>query len=187
VGTEKGWEERKRIIFKNNPIHDDLTILIDKANKNELSLAIFKPCELLDFTVEATDREWPKAKLSILKQKASQLSLFQTEEEVKREFSIVNKLPYKFSYKFRDSKGKEAKLMIEDWEIGALFWNCLKQEKGNEQKAVEMVKRKYFIEFSRKDIYLFLGTTKQFHGWAKNPFVIVGVFYPPHEKQKSLF
>lgn len=77
--------------------------------------------------------------------------------------------------------------MIEDWEIGALYWNCLKRENGDEKKAVEMVKRKYFTEFSQKDIYLFLGATKQFHGWAKNPFVIVGVFYPPKEKQQSLF
>lgn len=86
VGTEKGWEERKRIVFQNNPVHDDLSALIDKANKNELSLAIFRPCEIIDFIAEPTEREWPKDKLSILKQKASQLSLFQTEDEVKREF-----------------------------------------------------------------------------------------------------
>ncbi|MBI5184593.1 MAG: hypothetical protein HZA01_02565 [Nitrospinae bacterium] len=187
VGTEKKWEERKRIIFRNNPIYDDLAVLIDKANRNELSLAIFKPREIMDFVVEETERDWPKDKLSILKQKANQLSLFQSEEEVKKEFSVVNKLPYKFSYRFRDGQGKEATLMIEDWEIGALYWNCFKREKGDEKKAVELVKRKYWTEFRQKDIYLFLGTTKQFHGWAKNPFVIVGVFYPPLEKQPSLF
>lgn len=186
VGTERGWEERKRIIFENNPIYDDLSSLIEKANRNELSLAVFKPQEVVDFIVEETVRHWPKDKMALLRQKASQLSLFQTEDELKREFSVVDKLPYKFSYRFRDGKGKEAKLMIEDWEIGALYWNCLKRE-GDEKKAVDMVKRKYFTEFFQKDIYLFLGTTKQFHGWARNPFVIVGVFYPPKVKQPSLF
>lgn len=187
VGTKNGWEERKRIIFDKNQIYNDLSKLIDKASKNELSLAIFKPHELIELASVETDRKWNKDKLSILKQKARQLSLFQTEEEVKREFSIVDKLPYKFFYQFRDSMGKESRLMIEDWEIGALYWNCLKKyTNGDEQKAIEMVKQKYFNEFSKKDIYLFLGTTKQFHGWAKNPFVIVGVFYPPQEK-KLLF
>lgn len=187
VGTANAWQERKRIILKKSPVYNNLSKLIEKANDNKLSLAIFKPEKIIDFVVENTEREWSEDKLSLLKQKAKQLSLFQTEEEVKREFFYVSKLPYKFFYRFRDCTGKEARLMIEDWEIGALYWNCLKQSKGNEQKAIEKVKQKYFDEFSKKDIYLFLGTTKQFHGWAKNPFIIIGVFYPPHDKQQPLF
>ncbi|EDN68197.1 conserved hypothetical protein [Beggiatoa sp. PS] len=42
-------------------------------------------------------------------------------------------------------------------------------------------------EFSNKDIYLFLGTTRQYHSWANYPFVIIGVFYPPIKTQGSLF
>jgi hypothetical protein len=41
--------------------------------------------------------------------------------------------------------------------------------------------------FSGKDIHFFLGTTQLYHGWAKNPFVIIGVFYPPHSDQMRLF
>jgi len=77
--------------------------------------------------------------------------------------------------------------MIEDWEIGVLYWNCLKNTEGNEQEASLKVKEKFLGTFLKKDIYLFLGTTKRFHGWAKNPFVIIGVFYPPHQLQQSLF
>jgi hypothetical protein len=37
---------------------------------------------------------------------------------------VVKKLPYKFSYRFFSEGDKEPrKMMIEDWEIGALFWN----------------------------------------------------------------
>ena len=32
--------------------------------------------------------------------------------------------------------------MIEDWEIGQLFWNCLRQ-KGNEKEALKDVAKKY--------------------------------------------
>ena len=43
-----------------------------------------------------------------------------------------------------------------------------------------MVKQKYLEEFAEKDLYLFVGTTKQYHNIAPNPFVIIGVFYPPN-------
>ncbi len=187
VGTKQGWAERKLIVFGKNEIHSDLAALIARANNNELSIAIFKPAELLEFVVEKTEREWDQDSLEILKAKANQLSLFQTEDEVKKEFLIVNKLPYKFSYRFSDCTGKESTLMIEDWEIGALFWNCLTQSEGNEDKAINLVRNKYMEEFSSKEIFLFLGTTRQFHGWAKNPFVIIGVFYPPSSPQDTLF
>ena len=76
--------------------------------------------------------------------------------------------------------------MIEDWEIGALYWNCFKRAK-NEEIAVQKVKQKYFDEFKTKDLFLFLGTTKRFHNVAPNPFIIIGVFYPPVTEQKALF
>ncbi len=187
LGTERAWEERKNIIFEKNEVYSDLRLLIEKAKKNELSIAIFKPTEILELKITETDREWNRDSLELLKEKAQQLSLFQTEEELRREFLIVDKLPYKFSYRFKDCQGTESTLMIEDWEIGMLYWNCLKQTGGNEPEALEQVTRKYMDEFSRKDLYLFLGTTRQFHGWAKNPFVIIGVFYPPVDSQMTLF
>jgi len=79
--------------------------------------------------------------------------------------------------------------MIEDWEIGALYWNCLRAAEGNETIALEKVREKYEEDFLKdKDIYLFLGTTKEWHmRRANNPFVIIGVFYPKQETQISLF
>jgi len=179
VGTEQSWYERQRIIFDINPIYEDLNEVIEKANNNELSIAIFKPAEILELVVKEVDREWSQDKLELLKAKASQLSLFQTEEEVKKEFLCVDKLPYKFSYRLKDINGKESTMMIEDWEIGMLYWNCLKQVNGDEMEAIKLVRKKYIDKFSNKDISLFLGTTRKWHGIAPNPFVIIGVFYPP--------
>ncbi|HUW88721.1 MAG TPA: hypothetical protein VMW30_10190 [Candidatus Paceibacterota bacterium] len=187
VGTEDGWAKRKQIIFDKNPIYTDLAKTISKAQRDELSIAIFKPTEILEFLVQDTDRECKKDRLELLEAKASQLQIFQTEEEVRREFSIVRKLPYKFSYRFRDAAGKVSTLMIEDWEIGALYWNCLDRSGGDESKALELVRQKYLNEFVTKDLFLFLGTTRQYHSWAKNPFIIIGVFYPPISLQDSLF
>ncbi len=78
-------------------------------------------------------------------------------------------------------------MMIEDWEIGALFWNSLYRKDGDEQAALEDVKKKYLEEFAEKDLHLFVGTTLKFHAMsAPNPFVIIGVFYPPISDQLPL-
>ncbi len=187
VDTSNSWSERKNILFNNQTIFTNLKNLISKANNNELSLAIFKPTKIVNFIHEETDREWSKEKWKLLKAKSRQLSLFQSPDEIKKEFSVMPKLPYLFSYTFIDDEGTESTLMIEDWEIGMLYWNCLKACKDDEAAALQKVKEKYFDEFLKKDLYLFLGTLRQYHGWAKNPFVIVGVFYPPFKQQEDLF
>jgi len=186
IDTKNNWKERKQIIFKNQKVYTNLSELIKKAKSNELSLAIFKPSSIMNFIWKAVEREWPEDKRELLKSKAMQLSMFQTPEEVKREFEVVKKLPYKFFYQFLDDSGKKSTLMIEDWEIGALYWNCLKECNGDEHCALQKVKNKYLTQFADKDITFFLGTTKQFHGWSKNPFIIVGVFYPPIQYQLEL-
>ncbi|MFZ1980060.1 MAG: hypothetical protein WAU61_02040 [Smithella sp.] len=187
VDTSHNWSERKKIIFNNQPIFTNLKKLISKANSNELSLAIFKPQKIVNFIWENTDREWSKEKRDLLKAKSKQMSFFQSAEEIEKEFSVVPKLPYRFSYEFIDDEGTKSVLMIEDWEIGMLYWNCLMQCSNNEKVALQRVEEKYFDKFLEKDLYLFLGTLKQYHGWAKNPFVIVGIFYPPFNQQQDLF
>jgi hypothetical protein len=189
ISTKNKWQARKAILFERNIVYTNLAELIKDAKSNKLSLAIFKPKKIIDFVIEEVSNKWNEECLNHLKEKAKQYSLFdiQQTEDVQQEFSRVDKLPYKFSYKFLDDYGKESTLMIEDWEIGMLYWNCLKSNNNDKKLAVTKVKEKYFGEFLTKDIHLFLGTTRQFHGWASNPFVIIGVFYPPIDLQLSLF
>ncbi len=79
-------------------------------------------------------------------------------------------------------------MMIEDWEIGALFWRQLAKYEGDESKAVEDVRKKYFDDFAlTKDLYLFLGTSQVHHYVSHNPFMIIGTFHPKVEKQMKLF
>ena len=183
IGTERNWAERKRIILEKNTIHTNLTALIAQAHQDTLSLAIFKPTEILDVIVKATDREWDKSKLEDVKHHLQQGKLF--DDTANEGFKITRKLPYKFSYRFKDDEGKESTMMIEDWEIGALFWNCVK--KHDEKTACEMIKQKYFDDMAKtKDLYLFLGTTFKFHLMkSPNPFLVIGTFYPPKETQSS--
>ena len=162
-------------------IHTDLTKLIEEAQNKDIgtSLAVFKPAKIVDFVIEEVNREWDEKKLASLKQ-------FNLFESTDKGFKVVKKLPYKFSYSFEDVNGRGSTLMIEDWETGRLFWKCLYQS-GSEEKACELVKKKYIDDFAEtKDLYLFLGTTQRFHFTGKNPFVIIGTFTPKTETQTKL-
>ncbi len=148
--------------------------------------ATLRPSEIIDFVIEDDDREWKQEWQDQLRQ----MRIFDYNPEGKlKQRRLVRKLPYKFSYRFLTEGGKKPrKLMIEDWEIGQLYWNCLKQSDGDEESAIALVRRKYFDEFvDKKDIYLFIGTTLKWHNRAPNPFVIIGLFYPPITRQLSLF
>ena len=174
------WDERRRIVFTNQQIYTNLQVLIDKAKSpTQTSLAIFKPTKIHDFIIEPDDRDWNAVKLAILQNQSQQMHMFKTIEEIQEEFRVVQKVPYKFSYRFEDDSGRQSKMMIEDWEIGMLYFNCLWRANGDENVAVNKVKDKYLNSFLTRDLYFFLGTTKQFHNIAPNPLIIIGVFYPP--------
>jgi len=183
------WDERKRLIFKTEKAFTNKAEIIGltKTNPPRRTLLTFKPAKIIEFYTQPTERDWPKEKLDIIKENAKQLSLFQTPDEVIKEFEVVMKLPYEFRYVFTDDEGVESDLMIEDWEIGALYCNCLQSAEGNEIVALEKVKQKYWDEFLKKDVFFFLGTRLRDQHRSPNPFSIVGVFYPPVDKQGRLF
>lgn len=181
IDTKHNWKERKSFCLTNVYISKAKLLSDSKAPKN-VSLATFKPSEIVSFEIEEDEREWKNEWKEIRKQG----DLFDSDKSPE---ILIPKLPYKFSYKFLDDEGISSTLMIEDWEIGALYFNCLRDAEGNEKVALEKVRYKYETEFLKeKDIYLFLGTTKEWHmRRANNPFVIIGIFYPKKEIQTSLF
>jgi len=179
LDTKNNWGARKQICLQH--VYTNMERLIEASKEpGNKSLAVFKPTNIIKLEWEETDREWKNEWKDLRKQG----DLFAPDKDPE---ILIPKLPYKFSYVFTDETGKQRNLMIEDWEIGSLYWNCLKAANGNEMDALEKVKAKYEGEFKEKDIYLFLGTTKEWHKRSKNPFVIIGVFYPKKEIQGSLF
>jgi len=181
VDTKSNWYLRKEYCLKK--VYHNFEDLISESRKPKYkSLATFKPTEIIGMDIEPDDREWKDEWKELRKQG----DLFNQD---KKPEILIPKLPYKFYYKFIDSTGKQRRLMIEDWEIGALYWNSLRQTEGNEAKALDLVKNRYEKDFmTEKEIYFFVGTTKQWHmRKALNPFVIIGVFYPKKESQLNLF
>lgn len=180
LGTEKNWQQRKEICLRK--VYTNLAKLIqDSRDPTNVSLATFKPTEILGLEIEEDAREWKNEWQEIRKQG----DLFATDQSPE---ILIPKLPYKFYYRFVDDSGKQSRLMIEDWEIGALYWNCLRAAEGDEGRALKKVREKLESSFiQEKDIYLFLGTTREWHmRRSKNPFVIIGVFYPKIETQLRL-
>ncbi len=189
IDTKGDWAKRKLHI--GDTIWDNMTELIAAAKdpNARTSLAIVKPKEILDFVWRPCEREWDKQKMDKVIANKAQGSLFD-EEETRLVFKVVKKLPYEFSYIFTTEDGKTRTLMIEDWELGALYWNCLKNAKGDEEEACRKVKEKYLdYMWGQRDLHFFMGTTKVFHNVSPNPFIIIGTFYPPKvdTQQLSLF
>jgi hypothetical protein len=171
INTKNDWEERKKIVLKK--VYDNMSVLISEAKDKTIgtSLAVFKPTKIIDFIWEKAESEWSKKQQESMKQ----MNLFDTHK------NVIRKLPYKFSYIFEDVTGKRRTMMIEDWEVGALFWRY-----PDQKIACEKVKQKYLDDFANtKDLYFFLGTTKEFHYVGLNPFIIIGTFHPTIPKAKK--
>lgn len=181
IDSKGNWLLRKEHCLKNVYTNFEL-LLEDSKEPTNKSLATFKPYSIESFDFEEVDREWKKEWKDLRRQR----DLFL---EVNSPKTMIKKLPYKFYYTFTDDNGKARRLMIEDWEIEQLYWNCLRSCNGDEKAALEKVTKKYGEEFIKeKDIYLFLGTTMEWHRRrAPNPFVIIGVFYPKKDPQLKLF
>lgn len=186
IDTKNAWEKRRELILEKNTVHTNLNQITEAAGNNEYSLVIFKPKKIVDFIAEPAEPNWELSKEEAVKAAIGQGSLFDELELYPSDFKLMPKLPWKFQYKFLDDESKSSTLMIEDWEIGQLYWNCLRNSTSEE--AVSKVREKYLDDFARtKDIYLFLGTTLKWHSIAPNPYVIIGTFHPPFMRQPSLF
>lgn len=183
IGTSNGWAARKRLVLQE--VYTSMGELISRAKGPEKSsLATLHPSEIVDFVVEEDEREWKAEWLQQLRQ----LNMFDPQSIAGQTRQVIPKLPYKFSYRLLTAGDNfPRKMMIEDWEIGALYWNCLVRNDGDEAAAIAQVRSKYFDEFlGKRDLYLFVGTTLKYHSVSPNPFVIIGVFYPPKTDQLAL-
>lgn len=177
-------EARKDIIFRNTIKYNDFKKIIDLAHEFKISLATFEPSEIVDFYARpCKERNWTEREQAKLNRAIEQKDFF-IEDRFKA--SNLRKVPYEFRFKLKDSKGRESDMMIEDWEVGACYWNMLERSK-TEEDAVGKVIEKYKKICSSSDCIFFLGTTNKFHNMrAPNPFVIIGLFHTPKTSQTLL-
>ena len=78
-----------------------------------------------------------------------------------------------YSYECTTSAGTETSVhKLTDWEIGALYWNCVQ---GYGPRWEEKFRQKLETDFARKDLLFLMGTIHRF----PDQWLIVGIVYPP--------
>ena len=187
------WDLRKSWALKNKKLYTNMSELLEDTKRDNTSLAVLKPTQIIDVVYEKEDMSKFEEKLKRQEDKYKaellQMKLFEDEFEMSETFQFAEKVPYKFSYVFTTEDGKQRTLMIEDWEIGMLYRNMF-QRYHDEGVACEKVREKY-LKMAEEDLYLFLGTSYEWHMKnAPDPYLIIGVFAPPKPKedgQLSLF
>ena len=131
---------------------------------------LLAPESVEDFVVEETEREFEKEYLERMRQ----LGLFESRTK-----KPLEKIPYKFFYKFRceESGCKGHRMMIEDWEAGQLY-RSMRDKFKDERVACEKVRDKFYGQICSpdRDVHFFVGTILQYGTW-----IILGTFWPERE------
>lgn len=170
------WDVRRDYVL-NKVYYSYEQLLLDSQTPLNVSLAVYKPAEITGAKFAACSRDWE----SVDKEQFRQRSIFDKTID-----KPLKKIPYIFRYDFVDDKGVKRSMQVLDWEIGALYWNCL-ESSGSEDSACKKVIEK-LQQLSLKDMYFILGTTLDHHQRRlPNPFTIIGLFYPPFDDQLTIF
>ncbi|MDE2732276.1 MAG: hypothetical protein OXI38_12870 [Bacteroidota bacterium] len=177
IPTHRGsWSERGQyVLAKKTRSMEDLW---DRQAADHTSLGVFRPKEVQDLVISPDDTDWkPSFKAELRQQRIWE------DRTVSRE--PLRKVPFKFHYRFScdDSRCRGHKMMIEDWEVGALFWRLADQGTSHEE-ASELVKQKFLRELcgGDKDSHFFVGTVLNY----PRSWIVLGVFYPK-KQQPTLF
>jgi len=165
LSTKNDWKGRNDVIYKR--IDPSIEVLEEEYNKDKTSLGFIRPERIIDFYVKsvAEARDWEK-ELIEGNQKTLSKKPYKTP---------LDKIPYRFAYKFscnQDCKGHD--LMVEDWELLALYRGLIKKGDTKEVAIAKCIKKYKDYFLSERDIGFFVGTESSWNHW-----LIIGIYYPP--------
>ncbi len=175
IGTNRGnWVERARYALAKKA--RSMEELHDQQQADRTSLGIFKPKKVHDLVISADDPDWKPG----FKAALQQARLWENRTV---SMEPPRKVPFKFRYHFEcdDPRCKQHRMMIEDWEVGALFWRLV--GKGlSHGDAADGVKEKFLGDLCGpdKDTHFFVGTILAY----PKAWVVIGVFYPKIQPEK---
>jgi hypothetical protein len=169
LSSNNNWAERSRcVLAKKSQSMEESYV---KQEQDRTSLGIFRPREVSDLVITPADPDWkPRFKAALMQQR-----LWENRKASKEP---PRKVPFKFQYKFscEDSRcnGKH-QMMIEDWEIGALYWNCV-DSGATPEEACRKVKQKFLGQICApdRDTHFYVGTVLA----HPKSWVIIGTFWP---------
>lgn len=164
LSTQNAWKGRREIILSLET--PSLCHLQSTRKQTRDTLGIFKPKTIHKFIIEPDTPDWTPAE----SEKLLQYSLYD-----KHPLKPLEKIPYKFSYKFTcNAPGCGGhKLMCVDWELGEAYRSWKHKYGDNWEWAI--INRFETDMILRYDTYFFVGTI---HGHPA-AWIIIGLFYPP--------
>jgi hypothetical protein len=163
------WSDRARYVLKKKAA--SLEELQARQREDRTSLGIFKPKKVHDLVVSRDSPEWKPA----FKAALTQARLWDDRRASKEP---PRKVPFKFHYEFEcdDPRCKaHHKMMVEDWELGALFWK-LRDQGDSDDTAAAKVRDKFLGEICAPDTdtHFFVGT----HFAHPKSWMVIGLFWP---------
>lgn len=177
IPPDDNWAERaKYALAKRSASMEELH---DLQKQDQTSLGVIRPREIFDLVISRDSDDWKPQFREAMKQQR----LFDDRKATRQP---PRKVPWKFRYRFRcdDARCKgNHRMMIEDWEVGALYWNCVDKGAAPDEAAAK-VKAKFFDQMcaNDRDTHFFVGTVLEHGTW-----VVIGVFWPRKESPAPLF
>ena len=168
IGKQKEWAERRRWIEPH--IVKNFDALESRRQTTGETLGIVRPVKILALEITPEKQtDWTEDETI----KLTREGLFDSTETRARK--PLRKLPFAFHYRYQCEDGTEFRHRITDWEVGALYWNCVHLYGPNWE---EKLRQKLETELPNKDLMFLMGTIHRFpHQW-----LIVGLIYPPKPK-----
>jgi hypothetical protein len=169
IPSSDNWVHRSRYALAK--ASQSMEELHAKQEQDKTSLGIFRPKEVFDLVVSPDDADWKAGfKAALMQQR-----LWENRKASKEP---PRKVPFKFQYKFAcdDPRCKNShQMMIEDWEVGALYWRCV-DGGATPAEACRLVKEKFLGQIcaSDRDTHFYVGTVLA----HPKSWVIIGVYWP---------
>ena len=164
ISTKNNWRERRSWIESRlSPSFEALEL---RRQQSKETLGFIKPTQLLKLEITPIrDTEWTEKEWINLTQEG----LFDTDEMRAR--TPLRKIPFQFHYRYLCGDA-EHRHMITDWEVGALYWNCV-QSHGDGWATP--FRARLETEFAQKDLMFMMGTVHRF----PKQWLIISLIYPP--------
>lgn len=165
VGTSQAWRERRSLV---EPLMlSSMCELLRRQKVDGTSLGVFRPAEVIEFTVEEGSESWDPSKQAVINQPSL---LLPTK-------TGLEKIPYTFRYRYRcsDASCPSHHQSIIDWELAQAYRKWRKEYGAAE--VLDRLKARWLDEMcgDSKDTAFFAGNMHQ----HQESFLVLGVFWPP--------
>lgn len=173
ISTKQDWAERTKWVLSAENVFHSVEELQSKREKHNTSMGLLKPAEIIRFEiVRKSEMEMKEAEI-----KKAAIMAQRDMFEDRKDLEII---PFRFllNFKCNDATCKGHRYSILDWEIAQLYRN-VKGDPNWKEKITDKIDQ---ICASSKDTYLILGNMAS----HQHVFCVLGMFYPPKQRQLSL-